>query len=177
MTDADTVPINPGARWFVVQSQPHKELLAARNLENQDYRVFLPRLKKTVRHARRSKTVHAALFPRYLFVALDIERDRWRSVLGTVGVVTMIMDSGGPKPVPGGVVETLCQAAASDGIVTFTDSLALGARVRFLDGPFAEQVGEVVRLDDKDRVAVLMELMGGERLVVARPSSLMPVDA
>jgi transcriptional antiterminator RfaH len=165
----------PGERWFVVQSQPKKELYAAAQLANQEFRPFVPRLKRTVRHARKTHTVLAALFPRYLFVALDLEHARWRSILGTFGVSTMIMDGERPRPVPPGVVESLAQIADRTGTVTFAHGLLPGQDVRFLDGPFAEQIGRVTRLDDKGRVAVLLEIMGGERIVAAHASSLLPV--
>lgn len=165
----------PGERWFVVQSQPRKELFAVANLENQNFRTFLPRLKKTVRHARRTQTVYAPLFPRYLFLVLDLDRDRWRSVLGTLGVSQIILDNGRPKPVPIGVVELLGKTVGHDSAVDFSEQIQVGADVRFLNGPLAEQIGRVVRLDEKGRVAVLMELLGAERLVSASASSLLPV--
>lgn len=165
----------PGERWFVVQSQPKKELYAAAQLANQDFRPFVPRLRKTVRHARRTRSVLAALFPRYLFVALDLERDRWRSVLGTFGVSTMIMAGERPRPVPDGVVEGLAEVADGAGAVDFANRLEPGQEVRFLEGPFAEQIGRITRLDDQGRVAVLLEIMGGERVVAAPARSLLPV--
>jgi transcriptional antiterminator RfaH len=164
-----------GERWYVVQSQPRKEFVAAHNLENQNFRTFLPRLKKTVRHARRTQIVYAPLFPRYLFVVLDLDRDRWRSVLGTLGVSQIIIDSGRPKPVPIGVVEVLGKAVGHDMAANFSELITVGADVRFLSGPLAEQIGRVVRLDEKGRVAVLMELLGAERVVSATASSLLPV--
>ena len=164
-----------GERWFVVQSRPQKELYAATQLANQNFRPFVPRLRRTVRHARKTRTVLAALFPRYLFVALDPEHARWRSILGTFGVSTMIMDGERPRPVPDGVVEALADIADGTGAVTFAHGLTAGQEVRFLAGPFAEQIGRVERLDDKGRVAVLLEIMGGERVVAAHASSLLPV--
>ena len=65
-------------RWFVVHTLPHRESGAKGHLENQGYRTFLPRRWKTRRHARKLETVLAPLFPRYLFIALDLNRDRWR---------------------------------------------------------------------------------------------------
>lgn len=164
-----------GERWFVVQSQPRKELFAAENLEKQKFRTFVPRLKKTVRHARRTQTVYAPLFPQYLFMVLNLDRDRWRSVLGTFGVSRIILDNGRPKPVPIGVVEMLGKAVGHDMAANFSDLVTVGADVRFLNGPLAEQIGRVVRLDEKGRVAVLMELLGAERVVSASASSLLPV--
>jgi transcriptional antiterminator RfaH len=175
-TAAGGAPVlGPGERWFVVQSRPAKELYAATQLANQEFRPFVPRLRRTVRHARKTRTVLAALFPRYLFVALDLERDRWRSILGTFGVTTMIMAGERPRPVPAGVVEALTDVADASGAVGFADRLRPGQDVRFLDGAFAEQIGRITRLDERGRVAVLLEIMGGERVVTARASSLLPV--
>lgn len=52
----------PESRWYVIQSKPRKEAFAGANLENQGFRIFLPKVRKTVRHARRTRKVEVALF-------------------------------------------------------------------------------------------------------------------
>ena len=164
-----------GPRWYVVQSRPHKELYAATNLQNQAFRTFIPQISKTVRHSRRTKTVLAPLFPRYLFVSLDLSRDRWRSVRGTFGVSCLVMDGDRPRPVPQGLVEQLITTTNGSGGVDFRNRLVLGQNVRFLTGPFADKIGRLVSLDDADRVAVLLEILGSERQIAVAPEVLMPV--
>src|SRR5579862_8183633 len=83
---APPMPLDHGERWYAVHAQPFSELRAQGNLENQGFRTFVPKRHKTVRHARKLRTVESPFFPRYLFIVLDIERDRWRSVNGTFGV-------------------------------------------------------------------------------------------
>src|SRR5690349_20642365 len=75
-----------GRRWYAVQCLSNREGGAAAHLENQNFPVFLPRRRKTCRHARRIETVLVPFFPGYLFVTLDLSKDRWRSVNGTYGV-------------------------------------------------------------------------------------------
>ncbi len=164
-----------GPRWYVVQSRPHKELYAATNLQNQAFRTFIPKISKTVRHSRRTKTVLAPLFPRYLFVSLDFSRDRWRSVRGTFGVSCLVMDGDRPRPTPRGLVEQLIATTSETNGVDFRDRLVLGQNVRFLTGPFAEKIGRLVSLNDADRVAVLLEILGAEREIAVAPETLMPV--
>ena len=82
-------------RWYVVRTQPHREARAYYQLQNQNYQVFLPRFPKSRRHARKFDTVLAPLFPRYLFVGLDLTRHPWRSVNGTYGVEHLLMRGGG----------------------------------------------------------------------------------
>jgi transcription antitermination factor NusG len=64
------------------------------------YAPSLPQIEKTVRHARQLKTVRAPLFPNYLFIVLDLGRDRWLSVRSTVGVARLLTRSDGPIAVP-----------------------------------------------------------------------------
>src|SRR5271163_3401837 len=79
-------PLRDGERWFVAQTLRHREQLARLHLGAQGFRSFLPRFHKTVRHARSLREVIAPVFPGYVFVVLDLERDRWRSINGTFGV-------------------------------------------------------------------------------------------
>jgi transcription antitermination factor NusG len=61
----------------------------------------LPKRVKTIRHARKLTNVTAPLFPGYIFVQLDLTRDRWRSVNGTFGIASLIMQGERPHAVPG----------------------------------------------------------------------------
>ena len=72
-------------RWFLVHTLPHNERRAALHLGAQGFRTHFPTIEKTIRHARQLRTVRAPLFPRYLFLILNLERDRWLSVQGTFG--------------------------------------------------------------------------------------------
>lgn len=63
-------------RWYAVYTKTGAENLAEGHLQRQGFRVYLPRYRKERRHARRITLVKAPLFPRYLFVELDLDRDR-----------------------------------------------------------------------------------------------------
>ncbi len=152
-----------GERWFVVYSLMHREELARFHLERQGFRTFLPRGMKTRRHARKLENVLVPIFPRYLFLVLDLSRDRWRSVNGTFGVSRLVMEGEQPRPVPRGIVEALIAACDEREILRLDRDgwLQVGDRVQLLAGPFAKQVGSLARLDDQGRVQVLLEIMGG----------------
>jgi transcription elongation factor/antiterminator RfaH len=165
------LPLEAGERWYVAHTLPQGEIQAERQLANQGYRSFLPRYWKNRRHARKVETISAPLFSRYLFVIIDRERDRWRSINGTLGVDRLLMVGREPQPVPDGVVETLIEAADSEGNIQFEFDLKEGQSVRVTAGPFADFVGELEHLDEKGRVRVLLEIMGG-RIRVALPQHL-----
>jgi transcriptional antiterminator RfaH len=160
--DAPRLQLGPGERWYVAMTLPRKERLAAANLANQNYRSFLPIQLETRRHARKFRIVLAPVFPRYIFIILDVDGQRWRSVNGTFGVQRLITDGERPLAVAPGVVETLVQSSDQRGALIYkTDDLAIGDRVQLVAGPFAGSLGILQRLDGPGRVQVLLELLGG----------------
>jgi transcriptional antiterminator RfaH len=133
------------------------ERKAEMHLRAQGFRTYLPQIDKTIRHARQFRDVRAPLFPGYIFLVLDLSRDRWLSVRSTVGVASLFTIEGRPVPVPAGVVEAII--ARSDGNVIGPD-LVEGQSVRIVSGPFANLVGTLERLDAAGRTRILLDIMG-----------------
>src|SRR5690242_6497259 len=125
-------------RWYVARTLSQREIRAAQQLAKQGFRTFLPRYWKNRRHARKVETVSVPLFPRYIFTILDSGRDRWRSINGTFGVDRLLTYGGEPRPVPHGVVESLIDAADTEGNIQFDFHLKEGQTVRITAGPFAD---------------------------------------
>ncbi|MER8680411.1 transcription termination/antitermination NusG family protein [Mesorhizobium sp. M1405] len=152
----------PATRWYAAGVFPGKEHVAERHLRIQGFHSFVPRCEKTVRHARRLETRAAAYFPGYMFIALNPGLQRWRSINGTFGVRSLVMQGDRPLPVPLGLVERFIALTGKDGLLDFSGGLAAGASVRILSGPFAEMIGRLDRLEPSGRARVLVALMNGE---------------
>jgi transcriptional antiterminator RfaH len=161
-------------RWYVVHSQPHREKRAAAHLQFQGFRTFLPLQRKTVRHARQFRVTEAPFFPRYLFVRFSVDHDRWRSIWGTVGVSRLLMEGERPLPVAEKIVCELIDRAEPSGLLALPPSLEPGQKVRLTAGPFAGLVGTLAALDEKQRVRVLLDLMGTEIAVSTPGIGLVP---
>lgn len=158
-----------GSRWYAFRAAARQEATAEAHLARQGFSTFLPRLAVVRRHAGKSERRKVWLFPRYGFVALDLDRQRWRSVNGTLGVEGLVMGGERPMPVPPGVVEALQARADRDGTVEVGADLPPGSRVQLIDGPLAGTLATLVRLDDRGRAELLIELMaGGARVLVDR---------
>jgi len=71
-------------------------------------------------------------FPEYLFVILDLGRDRWLSIRSTIGISSLFTCDGRPVPVPAGVVEALIAQSNGDNLALFQEGLAAGLRVRIV---------------------------------------------
>jgi len=164
-----------GERWYAVHTLAMREAYAQGHLEHQSFRTFLPKRRKTIRHARKLRVVEAAFFPRYLFVVLNLTRHQWRSVNGTYGVCRLVMQGEEPRPVPRGLVEELIAMADPQGILQFGQELRVGGRVRLLAGPFADQLAVLDRLDDTGRVRVLLDILGRQVRISTDASNLLPL--
>ena len=164
-------------RWYAVSTLRHRERQAEANLVRQGFKVFAPLCRKTVRHARRLTTKHAAYFPGYLFIALDLERDRWRSVNGTIGVRSLVMAGESPSAAPIGLVEQLIEHTDASGLLNLRFALEAGAEVLLLSGPFATLIGRFEKLSADGRVRVLLDIMNGTIPVLVDRNDLTAVAA
>jgi transcriptional antiterminator RfaH len=150
------------SRWYVVQTQPHAEAKAVEHLARQGFGAYLPRYLKRRRHARKVELIAAPLFPRYLFVDVDLETQRWRAIHSTSGVSRLVCNGDEPAPVPLDVVSALQQREDAAGFVKLErrPQFTPGERVRVVDGIFTDRLGLFEGMADRERVAILLDLLG-----------------
>lgn len=158
----------PSLRWFVAHTHPHAEAKATHHLARQGFEAYLPRYLKRRRHARRIETVAAPLFPRYLFIAMDMAAQRWRSIHSTIGIARFVCNGDEPAAVPEGVVEALKQREDADGFVKLDcrPRFRAGDKIRVLDGAFSDCLGSFEGLSERERVTILLDLLGRKVRVV-----------
>jgi len=149
-------------QWLVVHCHANAEIKAELHLRRQGYEVYLPKYKKTRRHARRVESVIRPLFPRYLFVAFDPDSTPWRAVRSTVGVSYLVSAGEQPITAPDWLIEQLRQREGKDGLYSDTveSGFKKGEAVSITSGPFLDHQGVFDGLNDQQRVTVLLDIMG-----------------
>lgn len=149
-------------RWYVAHTKPGAERLAEGNLERQGFHVYLPRARLRKRGARGPSTVTVPLFPRYIFVQLDLENAPWRAVNSTYGVSKLVSFGERPAHVDDAVIAEIRKRESEDGIVPLTDivSFKQGEAVEITHGAFSDRTGIFKCRSDKERVIVLLNLLG-----------------
>jgi transcriptional antiterminator RfaH len=150
------------SRWYVVQTQANAENKAVAHLARQGFATYLPRYLKRRRHARRIDVVAAPLFPRYLFVEIDMTVQRWRSIYSTIGVSRLVSNGENPVPVPEQVVSLLKSRENTSGFIQLDHRLKfrIGDKIRVLDGVFYDCLGIYDGMSDHERVGILLDLLG-----------------
>lgn len=147
--------------WFAVYTQPGKEKLAAQQLQNQGFGVYLPQYQKMRRHAGKTEIVAAPLFPRYLFAGIDVETQRWRSVNGTRGVIGLVMSGDKPIPVPEPVIAEIRAREGEDGFIRLNPpGFQRGQALRIVEGPMADTQALFEEAVDGNRAILLVSLLG-----------------
>jgi len=161
-----TTELHP--RWFVAHTHPNAEAKAKWHLNRQGFEIYFPRYLKRRRHARRIEIVAAPLFPRYLFVAVDLAAQRWRSIYSTIGVTRLVCNGDEPTAVPHGIVEALKSREDLSGFVKldYRPQFRAGDKIRVLDGAFSSCLGLFEGMAERERIAILLDLLGRKVRVV-----------
>lgn len=165
------------ARWYVASTHPGAETRVEQHVIRQGLRCFVPQQLRTVRHARRLHEKRSAFFPGYIFVSLDLMRDRWRAVNGTLGVRSLIMRGDRPSPCPVGLVEHFLTLTDANGVLNFEPELTPGQDVRVVRGPFSSLSGRLVKLSENGRAQVLLAIMNGNIAVTMAARDIAPRPA
>jgi transcriptional antiterminator RfaH len=154
-------------QWFVVQTQPNSERRAAAHLERQGFEVYFPRYLKRRSHAGKVDMVAAPLFPRYLFVAIDLVSQQWRTIRSTFGVAQLVCRGDRPAALADDIIADLRSREDERGLVELDRSaFKPGEKIRIVGGAFADHLGMFEAMGDSERVAVLLDLLGRKVRVV-----------
>ena len=107
------------------------------------------------------------LFPGYAFVGIELQ---WHPARWTPGVSSLVMDGERPARVPDADIAEL-RARERDGFVVLPkqpapkSSLRPGDRLRVRNGPFTGSFGLCAGMAPRDRVLVLLQMLGAERKI------------
>lgn len=147
--------------WFVAQLKPNQHLIARQNLGRQGIEHCMPEIVRDKLTTKGLRPYRSALFPGYLFVAIDLTSPSWARIRNTRGISRLIsFGDGMPCPLPAAFMEELLQRIGEDGLLVPEPALEHGSFVRVKRGPFTDFIGEVQRLDDERRAWVLIDFLG-----------------
>lgn len=148
-------------RWYLVYTKPRQEHVAKANLGRQGYETYLPLMRELRRRQGRRVPVVGPMFPRYLFIHLDTLTDNWGPIRSTLGVVSLVRFGHRPACAPDDLIAFLHAREDTEGIqILPPDTYRTGSRVRVLTGGFAGYEGIFLARTSRDRVVILLDLLG-----------------
>ena len=151
------ISLDSKPRWYLVQTKPRQELRAEENLRRQNFESYRP-IKPCM--SERDKP-NEALFPGYLFIHLDQQRDNWYPIRSTRGVARVVAFGSEPTPVRDEIIEALRQRLATPNEPQFDP----GERVLLCGGSFSEIEAIFVSADGDKRSVILLNLLQREQKI------------
>ena len=151
------------AYWCAARLQARREHLALRFLAQSGYETYFPQLREHRFSYGRKIEVRPALFPGYAFVLIQLQ---WHPARWAPGTLGLIMDGIQPAKVPDPVIEEI-RSRERDGLIDLPKPppLRRGVRVRILRGPFTGHLAIFADMKPRERVEILLQLLGGEQRV------------
>ncbi|WP_316219400.1 transcription termination/antitermination protein NusG [Bradyrhizobium sp. SZCCHNR2026] len=133
-----------GPQWFCIIVQPNSHRQVENSLAAIGYRVFLPKLRRWVSHARVKKAVERPLLGRYMFVEVDYPLQSFGPLTATRGVEAIISSADMPWPMPRVDVEDLLhRQMAGEFDEVARCPVPVGARVAIVEGEFENWLATV----------------------------------
>jgi len=162
-------------RWYLVYCKPRQETVARDNLIRQGFETYLPFMRDVRRRqGRRIKTI-SPMFPRYLFIHLNRDTDNWAPVRSTLGVVSIVKFGHDPARVPDDLIDLLRSHEDPQGInILPAEEYKPGSRVRITQGGFAGYEGIFQAATSRDRVTVLLDVLGRKARATVDSASIEP---
>jgi transcriptional antiterminator RfaH len=163
-------------KWYLVYSKPRQEDVASENLARQGFETYLPRIRQPRRRMNRRVLIVQPMFPRYLFIHLDAHHDNWAPIRSTLGVSSLVRFGPYPTPVPDDLVAALRAREDDEGIQNLpAPEFKSGEPLRIGDGAMAGYEGIFLARSGKDRVLVLLDIMGRQARVEVGQDAVEPL--
>ncbi len=158
MTTADPVQEKT---WYLVYCKPRQEQVAKANLERQSFSAYLPLVRQFRRRGSRRIAVIGPLFPRYLFIHLNAQTDNWAPIRSTLGISSLVRFGAQPAVVPDELICLLRSRDNPDGVQELPEvDYRPGDPVRIAEGVMQGYAGIFLAKSGKDRVLVLLDILG-----------------
>ena len=150
-----------GSRWYVVRTNIRCEDRAHMGIAAAGFRAFLPQVTKWRTHARLKTITRVPLFPRYLFVEADFNRQPITDIHQTHGVESIINNQGVPSSIYGDFVADLIERQLRGEFdATKDEDLPQWAKVAIMDGKYEDCIGIIAKLPGRQRAELLINIMG-----------------
>ncbi len=160
----------------MVYCKPRQEAVARVNLARQGYSTYLPVMHAARRRQGKRVIQVAPMFPRYLFIRLNSQTDNWAPIRSTLGVVSVVRFGRTAARVPDNLITALKSREDIQGIqILPVEDYRPGSRVRITQGSFAGYEGIFQAVSGRDRVTVLLDVLGRHARTTVDSDSIEPV--
>ncbi len=163
--------------WFALHAAPRQERKVAGFLQREaGVEVFAPRIRFRRMRAGRPIWANEALFPGYLFARFDYFAQR-RQIQAFPGVASIVHFGDRPAALEETLIAELRTLVAADETIEIAADPQPGSDVIITGGPLRGLKVLVTRvIPGRQRIAILLELLGNDREVEIETARVLPVN-
>ena len=153
--------------WYLLRTKTNRESIARDNLERQGYESYAPQFVRRFFRARQRVERIDPLFPGYIFLHLRIGIQDLAAAKSTKGVLNVVRFGEDYAVVPHAIIEQIHRRADQQtGLHRVHDPRPkYRSPIRVTEGPMEGLEGIFLRPCGKDRVLILLTVLGHERTV------------
>ena len=148
-------------KWYIAQIKPNSYLSAIQNLERQGFETFLPKMEMTQRQKNKFVPNNVYVFPGYIFVCFDPRTITWSKINSTYGVSRILAFNKKPSEISSDFILELKIRYEVNSNSIQKEKLQKGDSIKFFTGPFTDLIAKIESVDEKNRIWILLEAMGG----------------
>ncbi len=153
--------VTENSKWILVYTKAKEEQKAKRNLQNQGFEIFLPMIDFAKLNQSKSITLKA-MFPRYLFVKINTELDKWNRIKSTRGVSHLVVFGQRLAEIPNQVIAYLKSGADENDIFRqkiTRQEFQKGDKLVIEKGMFKDKEATFLAKKSKERVRILLRFV------------------
>ena len=148
-------------KWCIAKIKLNSYHSATQNLERQGFETFLPKMEITQRKENKFLVKNVYVFPGYMFVCFNPHIITWTKINSTYGVSKILAFNKKPSEISSDLILELKNRYEINSNLTQNEKLQKGDSIKFYRGTFTDMIAKVESVDEKNRVWILLEAMGG----------------
>ena len=161
-------------KWYVIKTKSKQETKAIKNLVNQGFEIFCPFLPEVRKYKKVISSLNKPLFSSYIFTFLDIQNEKWFKINNTYGVQYLLGNANlKPTSISSSFIDNLKSVCNEESFINeYYFNFKENDKVKFINGPFINEIAEIITLDSKNRVLVLLNIFNNKIKVNVNKNNL-----
>ena len=151
--------------WIVARSKPNQDKTALINLERQNFEFFQPTFNTTSRKKGKFKEIIKPVFPGYIFISINLGEENWHKINNTRGISSIIVFANKIPLIRCKLIEELKYRFSLDNAQNVADPYKIGMNAEIANGPFAQLIGKIDKIDTDQRIWILLDILGNQTRV------------
>ena len=145
-------------KWYLLTTKARQEITAIKNLKNQKYTTYCPTVK--------INNKNVVLFPGYIFIHLDKNKENWSPIRSTKGVVNFVRFGVHFAQVPDNVIEFIkANQLVNKEKLKNLNKFKPGDKIQITDGVFKNCVAIFQSFKADERVTLLLNILGQQQAI------------